>query len=292
MPKPKPQRESVFGDEGEESPSIPFIPASGVNEIYEKGFAGLPSSVYEDPSQKRIDELEEQLSGIMQQLEGRASDLVAQDGTLLVHGFQLSPTGLIAPQDYSEEAWDQIGQLLFRLEGSIQWLIGDWIVYGGAVGWGDIPALATKIGREPQTLRDYSYVSRRIKLSFRNDNLTYTHHVVAAKADLSPEELDYALKGAAHFGFSVLDFRKWIKQGMPQDGLQEIQELPEKTGPRYNPTKMLDSAFELTRNQDMMKVPIGELRRVRDDFAALRKIIDAEDARVAEVLEKREKKSK
>jgi hypothetical protein len=235
MPKPKFQRADAF-DQTRPAPlaaeprTAPYINAGDMNSaVYENGASSFPMSGFEDPVEKENQELKGQLADLMEQLQSRTSDLVAQDGTLMVQGFQFTPTGLIAPEDFDEKAWDQIGQLLFKLEGSLQWLIGDWIVYGNQVGWGDIPKLSQKLGREAQTLRDYSYVSRKIHLSFRNDKLTYTHHVVAAKANLEPEQLEYAFAGALHFGFSVSEFRKWINLDMPETGLpaeHETRALP------------------------------------------------------------------
>lgn len=156
---------------------------------------------------------------LRQQLAKQSSGLAVQGGGLIVEGFQFSPTGLIAPEEFSDEAWEQIGHLLFKLEGSLQWLIGDWLAYGNDIKWGDGPAFAEKFGRDYGTIRNYASLSRQIPLSFRNDKLTYTHHVVAANAKLESEQLEYAFAGAIHFDFSVSEFRKWIKLGMPEAGI-------------------------------------------------------------------------
>src|SRR5687767_11563397 len=94
----------------------------------------------------QTDHLSAQVEDLRAQLQSRTSDLLVQDGTLVVHDFQFTPTGLIAPENFSEEVWKQIGILLFKLEGSIQWLIGDWLAYGEDVKWGDIPYIAKLMG--------------------------------------------------------------------------------------------------------------------------------------------------
>lgn len=214
MPKPKPQRDSVFGGEEEQS-SIPFIPASGINQIYETGFAGLPSTVFEDPVQKENEELKGQVDQLRQQLATQSSGLTIQGGGLVVEGFQFSPTGLIPPEEMSYEAWEQVGHLLFRLEGSIQWLIGDWLVYGVQLQYGDVKQVATALGRDEYTLYNYMSVSRSVGTSLRNEVLSYHHHVAVAKLD--PDEQVAYLQYAAEHKLSVANFRKWIKEQQGSD---------------------------------------------------------------------------
>jgi hypothetical protein len=215
--------------QGADPDAVPYIPSSALNDVYETGAAGFPTTSFVSPEEKRIEELEEQLANIMQQVEGQTSGLAVRDGTLLVHGFQLTSKGLIAPDQMNYDAWRLLGDLLFRLEGSIQWLIGDWLAYGEDVKWGDIPELSLELGKADQTLHDYASVARRVQFSFRQENLSYTHHAVAANSKLTPEGLKYALEAAVHFGFSVSQFRKWIKLGLPETGLPSEDDLPSPT---------------------------------------------------------------
>jgi len=210
---------------------------------------------------------------------------VREDGALVVQGFQFSPIGLIAPEQFSSDAWEQIGHLLLRLEGSIQWLIGDWLVYGEGVKWGDATKFAETFGRDPGTLHNYASVSRAIQFSFRNENLTYTHHV--AVSSLTPEQQVYALEYAAHGEekpLSVARFRAWIKS---QIGEQPV--LPEPKQLRYNPTKMLDSAIAISE-QDLTKIPPREIRAAADNFDMVIRIATERRDRLLAALEQRSKK--
>lgn len=183
-------------------------------------------------------QLRGQLADLMQQLEGRTSDLLVQDGALMVQGFQFSPTGLIAPDGFTTESWGQIGELLFRLEGSIQWLIGDWLVYGDGVHYGDLEAFSTQIEKDYGTLRNYAYVARSVNLSLRNDKLSYHHHVAVAK--LPPDQQEYALAHAAETRISVARFRQWIRD---QQG--EVRALP---AGEAKPSPQERSAFAVPPN--------------------------------------------
>lgn len=229
MAKPKWERKDVF-DETVDDPDplpqrnvppgkVPHIPVSALNPVYETGAKGFPDIDFVSPEEKRIEELERQLAEVAQHLENGA--LALQDGNLVVEGFQFSPIGLVAPEQFSEETWQQIGILLFRLEGSIQWLIGDWIVYGGQVGWGDLPYLAEKLGRSLQTLYNYSSVARAVEYYRRREELSFGHHDAVTK--LEPDAQDAALAFAAENKLSVAAFRKWIKE---QQGEAELPALP------------------------------------------------------------------
>ena len=99
-------------------PPVDYYPLSEANRAYEEGAPDLfPMEAFVSPEAKRVKELEGQLTDLMQQLEGRTNDLAVYDGTLIVHDFQLTPTGLVAPENVSFKSWEQIGQLLFRLRG-------------------------------------------------------------------------------------------------------------------------------------------------------------------------------
>src|SRR5688572_20917438 len=60
----------------------------------------------------QTDHLSAQLEDLRAQLQSRTSDLLVQDDALVVHNFQLTPKGLIPPESFTEEAWEQIGALL------------------------------------------------------------------------------------------------------------------------------------------------------------------------------------
>lgn len=220
MPKPKIARADSFVEVEEEGAEERFyLPASEMNALMD-GVPGLPSAPYVPPAKKlaeaaeRERQLREQIESLMQQ--GGTSSLDLQDGTLVVHDFRLTPTGLIAPDEMTQESWEEVGRLLFRLEGSIQWLIGDWLVYGGAVGWGDLPKLAKALGRDYQTLRNYTVVCRAYDLYRRRYNLTFGHYQAAASLVL--DQQDESLAYAESQGMSVAAFRAWLNKGCQRMG--------------------------------------------------------------------------
>lgn len=128
------------------------------------------------------------------------------DGVLQMGGYRLTRVGLVVEEDATVETWQQLGVLLFSLEGSIQWLIGDWII-NGETQWGQTYDEMERIsGRENATLRDYVYVSRHVQLSVRTDNLSFGHHkLVAAYPEADQRKW---LEWAAQARASVADLRK------------------------------------------------------------------------------------
>ena len=158
-------------------------------------------------------ELLQQIEQLQEQLMAQSNGLMVQDGELVVQGFQFLPTGLIAPEDFSEALWEQVGQLLFRLEGSIQWLIGDWLAYGANLRYGDIRKLADALERDENTLSNYKMVCQGIEFPRRRGNLSFGHHEVVYV--FSPDEQEYYLHYAAHGEekpLSVSRFRAWVKE--------------------------------------------------------------------------------
>lgn len=163
--------------------------------------------------QKELDDLrtqqQKEVDDLRIQLQSRTSALSVQDGSLMVHDFQFTPKGLIAPQNMDHASWQQVGDLLFKLEGSLQWLIGDWLVYGEDLKYGDIPKFAAMMGKDEKTLRNYMSVSRAVELSRRRDNLSFGHHEAVTK--LLPGEQSEALNYAAEHSMSVAAFRKLVR---------------------------------------------------------------------------------
>lgn len=281
MPKKPIARPDSFSDydaeEDSSAPSArPYMPMDEANGVYDKGVTGLPTERYVNPKvlleqeRERNQQLEQMVSQLRQQ---GASGLTAQpDGSLVVQGFRLTTTGLISPEEVSAEAWMDLGRLLAKLEGSLQWLIGDWIVYGESIQWGDIPALAKDLGFADQTLHDYAYVARKVQFSIRIENLSFAHHRLVTT--LSPEFQSYALTYAAHHQYSVADFRKWIKLGMPETGLAELAVTPLLNTKSVSSLRMLYTELEKLDQLDPGKAKPQHHQRARQIALEARRALE------------------
>lgn len=92
---------------------------------------------------------------------------------------KLSAVGWQLPKNMDEEQWLDCGTCLSRIEGAVQWWMGDWWAYGEDREWGRGVEIADKIGINYGTVRNYGTVARAYELSLRNDNLTFEHHRLA-----------------------------------------------------------------------------------------------------------------
>lgn len=128
-------------------------------------------------------------SGLRREIEVLQQQLVESKQTALALGdmtigrFGLTATGLIAPDDATIEEFGILGQTLFRLEGSLQWLIGDWLLLVDGYHWGDAGALAAHFGRKAQSLYNMKLVAKNVQFSLRRENLSYGHHVLVQAMD-------------------------------------------------------------------------------------------------------------
>lgn len=123
--------------------------------------------------------------------------------------FEPTARGLVIHGKPTYENWVGYGRRLEFVEGAIQWLIGDWLNYGERK-WGEMYAQAvTK--EQAKTWRNYKWVSDRVKLSLRKDNLSWSHHQMVAPLD--PSEQEIWLLIAKQKGWSANELRRQIQLG-------------------------------------------------------------------------------
>jgi hypothetical protein len=132
---------------------------------------------------------------------GKKSDVlsVISSKEIRVGAFVWTTVGLRVDGEINRADWEETGKLLRRLDISLQWLIGDLIVAGEELKYGDLVAIATMFDFEPGTIYNYAYVARKVEISLRSEVLSFGHHQVVAP--LSPEEQ-----------------RKWLKRAAEGDG--------------------------------------------------------------------------
>ncbi len=114
---------------------------------------------------------------------------VSGDGSIRAYEYRLTGLG-IDPDSLpkNKRNWELLGQLLFRLDHSIQWLIGDWLLQGETNRWGQHEAIAQALNYEVKTLYDYRYVARNVHFSVRTDKLSFGHHKLVAHLDTAEQD--------------------------------------------------------------------------------------------------------
>jgi len=136
--------------------------------------------------------------------------------SLTVGDFSASSVGLNAKNGVVFEVWYEYGRGLKRVEGALQWIIGDWLNYGES-HYGEMYTQAMELWPEAeyQTLANYKWVSSKIQFSTRVENLSWTHHRYIAA--LAPEDQKMWLDHAQKNDWSSGDLRNAIGGGLSFD---------------------------------------------------------------------------
>lgn len=182
--------------------------------------------------------------------------VVKDDGSIQSGKFKLSAIGLGIDDSVSQEEWTELGQVLRRLDVALQWLIGDWMVYGERV-WGyTYEKVALSFGYEVSTLYNYTSVARKVSFSRRRENLSFGHH--QAVASRAPEEQAHWLALAEDEGWSVARLRASLSEA-PSTSIQANPLVSHKNRQVFNRVWR-----SLNRGQAIKPEDIDHLRRWLD----------------------------
>lgn len=103
--------------------------------------------------------------------------------------IKLTRTGLTFIEPPSFDEWAEIGQHLFIAEQSIQWAIGDWLIYGednlARVEKGRYQQMMDALGENGyayNTIKQFAFVSRTFPACDRSHKLSWTQYLVLTKA--------------------------------------------------------------------------------------------------------------
>jgi len=141
---------------------------------------------------------------------GLSDDLITNPkGNIEIGAYVLTPTGLTGGNDATIDDWRAVGRLLARLEGSIQWLIGDWFLHAESQWGKTYDDVALETGYSKTTLKDYAYVARGVELSVRTDQLTFGHHKIVAALDSDRQR--ELLQTAITQNLSIAQFREEVE---------------------------------------------------------------------------------
>lgn len=126
---------------------------------------------------------------------------------LTVSSFHLSTNGLRPLGTPSFEEWVACGLFLRNAEQSVQFWIGDWLLYGEhAFGKTEYETAIAHTGLSYQTLRIYKYVASSLPVSVRRNTLSFHHHKEVA--NLPPLTQAYFLTQAEANGWSLVKLRQ------------------------------------------------------------------------------------
>ena len=97
---------------------------------------------------------------------------------LLPKQGQLSKTGWDLPAKMTEQEWKEAGSMLAKVEGAMNWWLGDWWAFGEH-GYGDRKAMVESDewdGPSYQGSKDAAWVCGCFEKSRRHDLVSFSHH--------------------------------------------------------------------------------------------------------------------
>lgn len=143
-----------------------------------------------------------------------------------IDGLRITRRGLELPEGLPFEEWAQIGQKLYEVEQSIQWLIGDWWNYGDH-RYGEMAAQALPEGMAYSTFARYSQVAAEIPLSRRRESLSFSHHSEVVAPGLNADDRERLLDAAAERSLSREEFRQVVRRYRQEIGQHVAEPRPD-----------------------------------------------------------------
>lgn len=175
----------------------------------------------------------------------------AGDGTMRFYNYTLTRCGLLMSGTADQGVWEQLGALLFSLEGSIQFLIGDWLLQAEREYGLTYKQIAEYFEREVDTMYTYAWVCRQVNFSIRVEKLSFGHHRLVA--GLETEQQRALLAHAAENNLSVRAFEAYIKGGRKSSKGASLpaEQLQAKRYGQYIETELpgIENAPERLRRQ-------------------------------------------
>jgi len=193
---------------------------------------------------------------------------------LLPKAGQLTKTGWTLPANLTETDWKEAGAMLAKVEGAMNWWLGDWWAFGEH-GYGDRKALVESEdweGPAYQTCKNVALVCAAFEKSRRRDLVTFTHHAEASSLPTAEADrvLDWCEEALTKTGRlptrqatreKVKQIKAWLAQGWTQSQLERRQ-LVEKgitvvASKRNDDTgKPIDNALIAWADQQGLMLPI------------------------------------
>lgn len=113
--------------------------------------------------------------------------------TLPTDKVRIRPVGMEITSELSIDEWCQLAGPIGNASRSVAFIIGDWLIHGEKAFRGKQNTSTSRIaskkyhlalantGLDLTTLQNYAYVSRKVPLATRSEQLSWEHHKVLAK---------------------------------------------------------------------------------------------------------------
>lgn len=106
----------------------------------------------------------------------------------LIAGFHVHRVGVEIKAGIDQRSWYEFGKLLQQVDYAHDWILADWLAYGGHEYGDKIYQLASGLlGKSPRTWEDYAYIARNVQASERSEILSILVHKPVARLGDRPE---------------------------------------------------------------------------------------------------------
>jgi len=140
--------------------------------------------------------------------------------------YKTTAVGLVAKGKATYGEWEVALSVACGIAKSCPWWIGDLLNIGEHTYGETYSQALTATGFDEGYLRNLKYVSSRVELSLRSDNLTFSHHTLVAP--LQPDEQRQWLTLAANNKWTVAQLREAMHEGEDQGDVEgEADDLGE-----------------------------------------------------------------
>jgi hypothetical protein len=130
----------------------------------------------------------------------KGSDVTGSSLAELASSGALSETGLNLPGTITREEYESLGSVLGRIQESMRWAIGDYILRGEELFGEDAFQLSESLGISVESRQQYVRVAQAIEPVRRRGELTWSHH--RAVYAMEPEDQDRWLDEAVENGWT------------------------------------------------------------------------------------------
>lgn len=135
------------------------------------------------------------------------------DGSMTYGRFTMTDTQLIIPEDVQPEELTDMGEVIYKLQSSLQWLVGDWMNAAERVWGNSYQEAAGKIGYEVSTVYVWASICRKVLIRIKT--LSFKHHQIVAplEAQAQIDWLNWAVENKASTALLREEIDRWKKGG-------------------------------------------------------------------------------
>lgn len=150
--------------------------------------------------------------------------------------YAITSVGIVFRKPVQFDLWQLLGDQLMFYHAGLQWMLGDWLLYGEKASWSEQFSQALdQFSIEYSTLMNYRRIATIFPIGSRWAKLSWTHH--REVAEMTPEQQQFWLKSAADNKWSIRDMLHHMTGG--QIGDASVDDLLAVNEPRRKVLKSL-----------------------------------------------------